>query len=395
MGLSQTRPEQSSEKSITTTGPKISVISLTPKPAPSGGSATQSLAAEDVLKRFAIRRPSDLRQRCSELRTGDDLVRSFLPAGCLALLVGDSGLGKSSLVYSLSLSVAAGKPFLGYRTRQGRVLYLDFENGLAQVDTLIRQLARHLQIDLSGLSESLLLWNFNDAASDWRESTTSEMVRNIRPHLLVIDSLNSYYPEAEEKNFYAVRVLKDLRSSARECQCTILLVHHIRKPSSKPDERPLPLEKANLRQWFLQARGGRALINGTDVRVGVDEPAAGQEISRAMAARGLAEGGSNTLQRALVLRGFSRVRGEIPLIHIGRVLDDDGEPLGYERITGADLLPGPQREKFDALPKAFRFKSARQIYCKGDQATTDFLNKCLTLGVLERVGRLYRKVVAE
>jgi hypothetical protein len=57
------------------------------------------------------------------------LVEGFLPADEVHVAVGDSGLGKTPWAYQLGLCVATGKPFLGYRTHQGRVLYLDLENG--------------------------------------------------------------------------------------------------------------------------------------------------------------------------------------------------------------------------------------------------------------------------
>ena len=96
------------------------------------------------------------------------------------------------------------------------------------------------------------------------------------------------------------------------------------------------------------------------------------------------------------MRGFERVRGEIPLFYLARVLDEDGEPLGYRKVTGASLLPANQREAFTKLPGTFRFKEAPKIYGKGDQATIDFLRKCISLGLLNHVHRgPYVKVSTE
>lgn len=66
------------------------------------------------------------------------------------------------------------------------------------------------------------------------------------------------------------------------------------------------LRQANLREWFQQTRGPRLLINGSDVRIGLDEP--------------------DSRENCLMVRGFRRVDGEFPPIHIKRVLDDEGEP---------------------------------------------------------------------
>jgi len=90
------------------------------------------------------------------------------------------------------------------------------------------------------------------------------------------------------------------------------------------------------------------------------------------------------------------VRGEIPLFYLARVLDEDGEPLGYRKVKGASLLPAEQRKAFTKLPDTFRFKEAKRIYERNDQPTTDFLKKCISLGLLNHVYRgPYVKVPTE
>jgi hypothetical protein len=338
-------------------------------------------------RRWAVRNLTELEHRCAELGGGCGRVAGLIPDRNLVLVVGDSGLGKSPLAYQLGVSVAAGVPFLGREVKQGRVLYLDYENGQAEVRDLISRLTVHLGVQTGTLGDGLLLWNFNDGPEDSKEGAGLEMMRCCKPDLVVVDSLSGYRPEIEEKNSIATRVLQEFRGLIRDIGCAVVLIHHIRKPSSKREEQPQPLEEASLRQWFLQARGGRALVNGSDVRLGLDEP---------RLARVCGED-AREHRPALVLRGFGRVRGEIPTLYLARALDDDGDPLGYVQVIGVDLLPHEQQEKYERLPPQFRFKQAKLTYGKGDQATTDFLKKCEALGILERVARgEYRKVgVAE
>ncbi|MDA2924572.1 hypothetical protein MYX65_07940 [Acidobacteria bacterium AH-259-L09] len=96
----------------------------------------------------------------------------------------------------------------------------------------------------------------------------------------------------------------------------------------------------------------------------------------------------------MITRGFWRVRGEIPLTYLARNYDDgSGEPLGYNQVKGAPLLCNEaQEETFAKLPDRFRFKDAKQQYGKGSQATTDFLNKCISCGMLRKVKGGYEKV---
>jgi hypothetical protein len=46
---------------------------------------------------------------------------------------------------------------------------------------------------------------------------------------------------------------------------------------------------------------------------------------------------------------------------------------------------------FKSLPNRFTHKDAKLIYGKGSQATTDFLHKCKSAGLLEKIGKLYAK----
>jgi len=286
------------------------------------------------------------------------------------LLVGDSGLGKSALMYQMGFCVAAGVDFVGRRVRQGRVLIMDYENGLAQIDEMLAALAQHL--GLSEAPDDLLIWNYNDCHPRFGQvnHTASELIREVRPTLTVIDSITAFKPEIEEKNSEATKVYQTLRTIMRECGSSFLASHHRGKISDNGFSTPPSLENGNIRAWLAQARGAGALINGSDVRLGVDEP---------KSQRGV---GNN--DPAVVMRGFGRVRGEISSMYLARIRDDDGEPLGYERLSGASLLFNPEQEEtYRKLTLQFRFKDAQFVYGKGAQATTDFLKKCISIGIRE------------
>lgn len=332
-------------------------------------------------KKWAVYRHGELKQRCEELGGATYIIEGLIPDRSLTLLVGDSGLGKSALVYQIAVCVAEGIPFLGKQVKQGKVLVLDFENGLGQVDEILDSLYKHL-----GLSEppkDLILWNINDTTSKYGQAghTALDMVREIKPDLVTIDSLTGLFPDIEERNPLAIKALQELRKLIREGGTSSLSVHHIKKPSDKPEYRPAALEGCtNLREWFLQARGASALINATDVRLGVDRP---------NVANVLLDSGSIKEEVALVLRGFGRVRGEIPTIYLSRHHDENGEPLGYGVVSATNLLFNPEQEKALAkLPQSFRFKDARQALGKADQVTTDFLNKCIGLGLIRKLGNV-------
>jgi hypothetical protein len=296
-------------------------------------------------------------------------------------MVGDSGLGKSPLLYQAAICVSAGISFLGCRVTQGRVLYLDFENGLGDVDDMVNRLSLHL--GLTGVPENLLLWNYNDASPRWEPAQLASMIREAKPAWVIIDSLGAFAPDIEEKSSNVTRIYLEFRKSVREWGTSITGVHHLRKPSSKPGEAPPPLED-DPHGWFLQARGSRALINGCDVRIGVDHSRGAKQFE------GL---DGRPCEVALVIGGFGRVRGKIATTFVARVLDEDDEPLGYDKKAGVRLLFNLEQEAaYRDLPASFRFKDGQRLYGKGPQATTDFLKKCISVGIMRKDGRAYRKV---
>ena len=67
------------------------------------------------------------------------LIDGVLSDG-LAILAGDSKIGKSWMVLDLCLAVAQGEPFLGFPTRQHGTLYLALEDGKSRMQTRLRRL---------------------------------------------------------------------------------------------------------------------------------------------------------------------------------------------------------------------------------------------------------------
>jgi len=332
------------------------------------------MLAAEVNRRWGVHTAETLRLRAKELGASDQLIKALLPARSIGLLLGDSGLGKSPLIYQAGICIAAGVPFLGRETMKGRVLIADFENGLADMHELVERITRYLDLPLSP-NDDLQFWSLNDCDPRYGQPrhTLLDILRDVKPVLAIVDSLASYAPKAEEQNSSATEMLQEFRSLARECGTATLLVHHRRKQPRKADESAGPLEKANLRQWFQDSRGASTLYNGSDIRLGVDEP-------------DLSSVGKDEV--SLVLRGFGRIRGEIGPLYLTRDVDEGGDPVGYRLLTGAELLFNDQQKSaLAALPQHFTFKDAKIAYGRGDQATANFLQRCIDLRLLSRVER--------
>jgi AAA domain len=337
------------------------------------------MLSSEQRKRWGLHTPETLRVRAQELGSSGYLINGLLPARSIGLLLGDSGLGKSPLMFQAGICVAAGVPFLGRATKKGCVVIADFENGLGDIHELLDRISGHVGLP-EPPAEDLLLWSLNDCEQGYERSghTLLDMLRDVRPTLVIIDSLGSYAPEAERENSSATYMLKELRALARDCGTSTLLVHHRRKQPRKSDESAGPLERANLRLWFQDSRGASSLVNGVDIRLGVDEP-------------DLSAVGKDEV--ALVMRGYGRIRGEIGPFYLTREVDEDGDPVGYRRLVGAELLfNDDQQSALGKLARQFTFKEAKQAYGRGDQATSNFLNRSINFQVLRKVARgVYEK----
>lgn len=311
--------------------------------------------------------PSQVDRICAEEGRAEFLIEGFLPAKSIAIVGGDSAIGKSPLLCQLALCVAAGVPFLGMKTTQGRVLYFDLENSLLDCKAMRDALVQFL--GLGKTPEGFLL------VTEPR-SQLEELLAEVHPSLVVIDSLRSYKPEVTKDNQAAGEWLKCIRALVRKYGSSFMQVHHLRKPGENSFGRRLD-EETRVPNWLLEMEGARALVNQTDVRVAV------------------AEGDGKPA--ALNVKWSRRVHGDSPLILLERVFHQ-GDPVGYRQLTGVGYLSESQRQALAKLPDSpaeFSFKDAKEALGGADNRTGEFLNKGKQHGIIEKLGRnRYRKLDA-
>ncbi|HEY6351145.1 MAG TPA: AAA family ATPase [Candidatus Angelobacter sp.] len=318
-------------------------------------------------------------------RRGTGKRASYLVEGIIAeksvnIGVGDSGIGKSPLAYQMGLCVASGKPFLGRAVKQGRVIYADLENGEDQLSDIALALARHLELPEIP-PEFHLLVDRDDC------SRLGGIIAEMRPALVIIDSLRAFRPDAEEKSRTATTLLNMLRELAREFATSILLLHHIRK--SVDDENVAPIDSTNVMDWLTVACGSRSLINQTDTRIAFG-PCPTQKTNKK---KGQEEDTPESLLRdsvGLVMRWAERSRGQSAPLYLSRVMDADGEPLGYQAMTGPELLFNDRMKEFwYELPRdrEFTFTEAKEIYQRAAPATKNWLAKCMAVGIVHQLGK--------
>ncbi len=319
----------------------------------------EQVKSQPTVNPFGIVSLSELRAQ-SEASPCQYVVQDLIPESSVNLAVGDSGLGKTAWAYQLGLAVAGGVPFVGHTTKQGRVLYVDLENGRDQIIELAHRLCGHLNLAVSPDDNFSLL----PLDGDWLK--LAKIVEQFHPSLVIIDTLRAFNPQAEQDNEVAATFLGGLRLLARKHKTAFILIHHVKKPGEHGSPA---LEHTPVMSWFLEASGARALVNQTDVRIGFDAPKTESEIS-------------------LIVKGHAKLRGEFGPTYLGRALDRDGEVTGYERVSAVGLL-GEQHQidTFKALTPECTFGQARTAYNRADDPTDKFLKKCINLGLLKKIAK--------
>jgi AAA domain len=284
-------------------------------------------------------------------------------------MVGDSGIGKSPLSYELGLCIAAGVPFLGIRTTQGRVLYLDYEDDPALMISYARTIARKL--GLTSLPSTFRLWS--PAMDDTPNRSPFELIKKYTPDFVIIDTLSTAFPLAEVENNNATELYKHRRATG----AAVMFTHHLKKDSSTTEDSgwDLDLDRETTVKDFQDVRGAGALVNTAHLRM---------KLIRARA---------NDEDWAFIVRFYRRGKGGMPTLSIGRVMDDNGNPIGHRRLGGLARLNPNYRKIFADLPERFRFEDLAERGLKGG-SRTQFIHACEAAKILstEKDGDYYVKL---
>jgi predicted ATP-dependent serine protease len=201
--------------------------SLTTKPA---------LSSAENSERGTSREAQRLRRlllKTSELNSIDPpqpLLGGLLFLDTLALAYGPSGVGKSFAAIDIAMSIASDlENWHGHAISHGPVLYVIAE-GAAGVKQRVEAWQQHHRL------KGKVIWL--PEAVDLLDSESvdglSDVVREIRPALIVIDTLSRSIAGADENSSRDMGVIVNhltrLQAAARSC---VLIVHHTGKDASK------------------------------------------------------------------------------------------------------------------------------------------------------------------
>ncbi|MFM0263118.1 AAA family ATPase [Paraburkholderia sediminicola] len=160
-------------------------------------------------------------------------VRGVLPADSFAALYGPSGSGKSFLALDLCAAVAEGADWFGRRVVRAPVTYcaLEGERGMGKrTQAWSARNGRPLPANFRFIAQPLDLRSEEDV----HDLANAVIAGGGENGLLVIDTLNRAAPGGDENSSADMGALiaacKELQ---RRTRCTVLLVHHTGKDSTK------------------------------------------------------------------------------------------------------------------------------------------------------------------
>jgi hypothetical protein len=153
-----------------------------------------------------------------------------LAEGAPSVWAGYGFSGKTLAAQDLAVAVATGTPLWGLAVRQGRVLYLDYEQGRRLTSARFQKLLRGRRsvADFAGNLDVGILPPFR--LDPKLEDAFTKMCRGYA--LIVIDSLRAAAPGNLEENSSDIRAPLDMMTRVSEATgAAVVIIHHARKPS--------------------------------------------------------------------------------------------------------------------------------------------------------------------
>lgn len=167
-----------------------------------------------------------------------DEARLF-PMRNVTMLAGDGGTGKSLLAMQLGIAVAGGGQWIGITVRHGKAIYISAEDDIDECHIRLKDICSAASIDVASLDGLLICDLANRDASFCQEGSkpgtvvftrlfdhVSDLARNLRPELIVLDNLADIYSANENVRSEARQFVSRLRALAMETGCAILLLAH-------------------------------------------------------------------------------------------------------------------------------------------------------------------------
>lgn len=157
------------------------------------------------------------------------LLNKFICPTGLSLLVGEGGVGKTSISYSIIKAVTEGSKWIGQiQATKGRVLILDKDNEKSDIKrNLFAQKVTSPDIYHYSLPRKFTFFNKDGSASD-QAIYVNALIKKNNINVVLIDSLVDFYEGSENDSVDAANNVNAWETTFENC--AILMIHHENKP---------------------------------------------------------------------------------------------------------------------------------------------------------------------
>lgn len=191
------------------------------------------------------------------------VVDRLIPKQSITLLFGKGGIGKTWVILDVARCVASGTPYLGLTTIKTPVVFVDFENPLAVLNTRTQKL---------GDGEGVLFWRANNdqMKAPKLDKKDYELYKQLPAGaVLIFDTLRASQDRDENKSDEMGLIMGRLKE-LRDMGFTIILLHHTAKNSDRIAKGSTAI--VDLADHILGLTLVRKKRDGQDVIVDDDDP---------------------------------------------------------------------------------------------------------------------------
>jgi hypothetical protein len=283
----------------------------------SNGSAGEQSSPPPEPRPFTLKAFNDIKMSTAS----SCLVRGIIPGTGLVVVWGEPKCGKSFWTFDLLMHVALGRDYRSHRVRQGAVVYLALEGGHGFAKRVEAWRKRHLADDPGAVPFWLLDAPVDVIADrDRLISAVKAQLGEVKPAVVVIDTLNRGLNGSENEPKYMARFIQASDTIRNAFGCVVIIVHHCGIEGTRP-------------------RGHTSLAGAADAQIAVARGTATDTITVTVEWMKDDEPGEPLTCR-------------LERVELGT--DDEGEPITSCIVVETDNAAAGKRVKLSAMQKLAR-----------------------------------------
>jgi hypothetical protein len=317
-----------------------------------------------------------------------EIIEGILREGELAAFGGPFGMGKSPLLYDLTVCLIYGLSWCGCKVERRPVIAIDCETPGADYKNAITAISCRYGVPVPRVRADLFVYLERDdpsepdtkhllqVVSETKHGPKLDLIHDLlelRPNaVVIIDPLEMFFRLDTAKKADVMSLYRPLRSLMGEFpHAAVLNTFNLRKIDRKGGRADL---LSDPRGWLEEVCGSLDLLNRSDVRLGIDMR--GEDVR--------------------VINGIVRGREMNPML-IRTFVDAQERQAGFERVLSSqqDLLCAlaeRQREYWKKLPSEFKFEDAADKLVPRSSLHR-LIKRVCSLGVLRKADDgVFRKV---